>query len=567
VENIEIAAVLRELGDLLEIKGSNPFRIRAYRNAVQTINGLDRSLSEMVEAGEDLTGLPAVGKDIGAHIEELVRTGGLGRLEEVAAEVPRSLVQLVKLDGVGPKKARRLWQELKVTTLDDLEKALEAGQVEELEGFGRASVAKIARAIESYRRSGGRFRLDQVDELIRPLLAYLEDAPGAERVEVAGSYRRRKDTVGDVNVLVEAEGDGTPIADHFTAFDSVARVLSAGDTGASVELRSGLEVDLRVTPRRSFGEAMHYFTGSKEHNVRARQIARKLGLRRIAGETEEEVFGALGLPWIAPVLREDRGEVEAGRTGELPELVSPSDVRGDLHMHSTWSDGKHSVEEMALACRERGYEYLVISDHSPNLAMVQGVTAEKARDQWREIDEVNGRLDGITVLRGMEVDILRAGELDMTDEILEGLDLVLISVHSLMEMDETVMTDRVLRAMEHPAVDILAHPTGRLLGRREAYALDVEAVLQAAAEMDVAVELNANPHRLDLSDVHVRRAKELDVPVVISTDAHSISRLEHMAYGVDQARRGWLEKDDVLNTRSLEELRAWLGRRSPAGAA
>ncbi len=591
MENIEIAAVLRELGDLLEIKGSNPFRIRAYRNAVQTINSLTRPLSEMVEAGEDLTELPAVGKDIGAHIEELVRTGNLERLEEVAAEVPRSLVQLVKLEGVGPKKAKKLWQELGVTNLDELEKALAAGRVEALEGFGKTSVQKITEAIESFRRSRGRFRLDQVDELIRPLVSYLESAPGAKQVVVAGSYRRRKETVGDIDILVEAEGDGTPVVQHFVAFDSVDRVVSAGETRGSVVLRSGLEVDLRVIPHRSFGAAMHYFTGSKEHNIRARQIAQKHGMRlnewglfrvpedvdpdelgkeggeRVAGETEEEIFEALGLAWVPPVIRENRGEVELVSGGDLPSLVRLEDIRGDLHMHSTWSDGKRSIEEMAEACRGRGYDYLVISDHSPNLAMVRGVTAEKALAQWQEIDALNERLRGITILRGLEVDILRGGELDMTDEVLEGLDLVLISIHSLMDMSKSEMTDRVIRAMEHPAVDIVAHPTGRILGRREPFALDVEAVLQAASELNVAVELNANPRRLDLNDVHVHRAKELGVPVVISTDAHAIPQLDNMSYGVDQARRGWLGPDDVLNTRSLEELKGWLGRRSKAGAA
>ncbi len=585
MENIEIAAVLDELADLLEIKGSNPFRIRAYRNAVRTVSGLTRSLASMLEAGEDLTELPAVGKDMSAHIAELVETGGLTRLDEVSREVPRSLVQLVKLDGVGPKKAKKLWESLDVTTVDQLEEALRAGRVESLEGFGAISVGKILRSIEDFRRYSGRFLLSQADDLISPLVAYLSDAPGAQRVEVAGSYRRRVETIGDVDLLVQAELPAPAIMERFTGFGSVERVVSAGETRGAVVLRSGLEVDLRIVPPRSFGAALHYFTGSKEHNVALRQLAQRQGLRvnewgvfrlpegvdpedvgkedgeRVAGETEESVFEILGFPAIPPVLRENRGEIAAARSGALPEPVSLEDIRGDLHMHSTWSDGKASVQEMAEGCRARGYEYLAISDHSPALAMVQGVTPEKAAEQWAEIDRVQEGVDGITIFKSLEVDILRDGSLDMTDDVLEGLDLVLISVHSLMDMDQTTMTDRVITAMRHPQVDILAHPTGRLLGRREPYRLDVEAVLQAAVDLDVAVEINANPNRLDLNDVHARRAKELGLKVAISTDAHSVQRLDHMSYGVDQARRGWLEKKDVLNAMTVDRFREWLGRR------
>jgi DNA polymerase (family X) len=591
MENIEIVAVLEELADLLEIKGSNPFRIRAYRNAVRTVRGLTRGLEAMVNASEDLTELPAVGKDMASHIVELVTTGQLTRLDEIAEEVPRSLVQLVKLDGVGPKKVKKLWEDLDVTTMDDLERELATGRVEELDGFGKTSVEKIRQAIEAYRRNVGRFRLDTVDTLIRGLLDHMREAPGADRVEVAGSYRRRRETVGDVDILVQAEGSGAAVVEHFTRFEAVERIVAGGDTKGSVVLRSGLEVDLRVIPEESFGAAMHYFTGSKEHNVRIRQLAQRQGLRvnewgvyrvqegageeavgrdageRMGGATEEEVFDAVGMPWIPPVLREDRGEFDRSTEEDLPHLVEVSNIRGDLHMHSTWSDGKNSIEEMALCCRARGYEYFVMSDHSPALSMVGGLTAERAREQWEEVDDLNERLEGITILKGMEVDILRDGALDMDDDILEGLDLVLISIHSLMDMDKTTMTDRVLRAMEHPVVDILAHPTGRLLGKREAFALDVEAVLQAAQELDVAVEINANPIRLDLNDVYVHRAMELGVPVAINTDAHNERGLEYMSYGVDQGRRGWLEPQHVLNTRPLVEFTAWLDRRTGMSSA
>jgi DNA polymerase (family 10) len=376
------------------------------------------------------------------------------------------------------------------------------------------------------------------------------------------------------------------VVEHFAAFEGAARAEAAGPTKGSIVLGSGLQVDLRVVPARSFGAALVYFTGSKDHNVNIRTRAVREGLRvnewgvfrvpedadadelgkedgeRLAGETEEDVYAALGMAWVPPVLRENRGEVEAALARELPELVTLDDIRGDLQMHSTWSDGKASIEEMARACAERGYEYLAITDHSQAMAMVQGLTPERAREQWKELDEVRERVTEIEILRSAEVDILEDGSLDMPDEILDELDLVVISVHSFMDLDKKTMTERVLRAMAHPAVDVLAHPTGRQLGRREPFSLDVEAVLEAAAELSVAVELNANPRRLDLSDVHVHRAKELGVPVVISTDAHSPRGLDDMRFGVDQARRGWLSAADVLNTRSVEALRKWLARRA-----
>ena len=585
MENIEVADILEELGDLLEIQGSNSFRIRAYRNAVRTVRGLTRPLAAMVEAEEDLTALPAIGKDMSAHIVELIQTGALARLAEVSAEVPRSLVQLVKLDGVGPKKTKKVWESLGVTTVDELEAAVKAGRVESLEGFGATSVQKILTSIEDFRRYSGRFLISQVDELIEPLLEHMRDAPGAERIEVAGSYRRRKETIGDVDLLVQAELPAPAVMEHFTAFGSVQRVVAAGDTRGSVVLRSGLEVDLRVIPERSFGAALHYFTGSKEHNIAIRQVAQRQGLRvnewgvfrlpegvdpeevgkedgeRVAGESEPSVFEALGLGWVPPVLRENRGEVESAREGSLPDLVTLEDIQGDLHMHSTWSDGKASIEEMARACKARGYRYLAMSDHSPALAMVGGITPERAVDQWEEIARVQEGLDGITIFKSLEVDILRDGSLDMTDEVLENLDLVVVSVHSLMDMDRVRMTDRVIAAIQHPQVDILAHPTGRLLARREPFQIEIEEVLQAARDLDVAVEINASPHRLDLNDVHAHRAKELGVKVGINTDAHSVQRLAHMSYGVDQARRAWLNKGDVLNTMTLKQFEKWLNRR------
>ena len=587
MENVEIAALLDELADVLEIKGANPFRVRAYRNAVRTIERSTRRLTEIVEAGEPLTRLPGVGKEIDRSIQELLETGRLRLLEELWGEVPRSVVQLVEVGGVGPKRARKLWDELRVESIDMLEAEILAGRVQALEGFGERSCRKILRAIASHRSRRGRYLRAEVEPFVETLAAYVRAAPGVEEVQVAGSFRRVRETVGDVDLLARCDGDGRDVVAHFTAFPGALRVEAAGATKGSLVLRSGLQVDLRVIPSVSFGAALHYFTGSKEHNVRIRTLAVKRGLRinewgvfrpsdggdeggeggsdfgeRVGGESEHEVFRAVGLPWIPAELREDRGEIEAAREARLPGLLLREDIRGDLQMHSTWSDGRHSIEAMALACRELGYEYMAITDHSQSLTLTGGLTPERVKRQWEEIDDVRERVGGLLLLRSLEVDILKDGTLDMPDWVLQGLDLVVVSVHSFMDMEEAAMTERVIRALRHPEVDVLAHPTGRLIRRRSPYALDVEAVLQAAAELDVAVELNASPERLDLSDVHVQRARELGVKVAIDTDAHSVRELGMMRYGVEQARRGWLGSEDVLNAMPLQAFRGWLSRKT-----
>ncbi len=581
MENIEIAAVLQEFGDLLEIKGSNPFRIRAYRNAVRTINDLTRSLASMVEDEEDLTELPGIGKEMANHIRELVEWGELTALEALGEQVPRSLTDLIRLDGVGPKKAKRLWEELEVTSIDELEEALEADQVAGLPGFGKKSAEKIGRSIQDFRKHQGRFLLSDVDVLIQPLLRHLEEDDRVERVEVAGSYRRRRETVGDIDLLVLCEEGQEQVMERFQAFPGAMRIEAAGGTKGRIVLRSGLPVDLRIIPRDSFGAALHYFSGSKEHNVAVRTLGVKKGLKineygvfsegegggggpegeKIGGSEETDVFESVGLPWISPLLRENRGEIEAAKEGRLPGTLELRHIRGDLQMHSTWSDGANTLQEMVEVCRDRGYEYHSITDHSQAVTVAGGMKPPQVREQWEEVEKVRETVDGIHLFRSLEVDILKDGSLDMPDEILAGLDLVLVSVHSFMNMPMTEMTDRVIRALEHPEVDILAHPTGRILNRREPFAMDVDAVLSAAANLDVAVELNAHPSRLDLHDRHLRRAKELGVKVAISTDAHSAQDLDLMRYGVDQARRGWLEPGDVLNAMNLEDFQAWRNRR------
>ena len=578
MQNAELAAALDDVADLLELKGSNRFQIRAYRTAARTVETLSRSVAAMIRAGEDPAALPGVGSRIAGYLRELVETGTLAMLDELGREFPPGLIQLTRLPGLGPKKTAALWESLRLGSVEELEEAIKDGRVATVRGFGPASTAKLLETIVATRGARERTLRTHAERLLAGILTWMKDAPGLLAIEVAGSMRRRVETVADVDLLARAEGDSTPVVAHFAAFPGAARVEAQGSTKGSIVLRSGLQVDLRVIPGESWGAALHYFTGSKEHNVRIRQLARKRGLKvsewgvfrgeegseeRIAGATEEELFGALDLAWIPPELREDRGEFEAAAKGALPRLLELRDLKGDLQMHSTWSDGRYTIEQMALACRALGYEYFAMTDHSGGaLAMVNGLTAERARAQWAEIDEVRGRVDGIRILRSMEVDILKDGSLDMDDETLAGLDLVVVSVHSFMKMDGADMTERVIEALRHPEVDILGHPTGRILSRRPPFAIDMDAVLVAAAELDVAVEINASPNRLDLSDVHAFRARELGVRLVVSTDAHTKRELENMRYGVDQARRAWCAAGHVLNTLPWNEFSAWLNRRA-----
>ncbi len=578
MENVDIAHVLEDIATLLEIKGSNPFRIRAYQNAARTVEEHTTPLRVLVEQEADLTELPSIGKDIAGYIRELLTTGKLGLLDELTGEIPSSLIELTRLPGVGAKKTRRLWEALDVRTIDDLERVARAGEVAELDGFGEKSQQKILDGIAGYRRRQGRFRLAEAEQYVEPLLEYLARHEHIERVEVAGSYRRRRETVGDIDLLAIST-QAADVMEYFREYPEVRRVELSGDTKSTVVLRSGLQVDLRVLPAESYGAAMQYFTGSKEHNVKLRTRAVAQGLTvseygvfraseedteqqtPLAGREERDVYGAVGLPWIPPELREDRGEIEAAADDALPRLLTLDDLRGDLQMHSTWSDGKQSIEEMLTACVARGYEYFAITDHSKALAMTGGLDAAKLREQWIEIEEIQARHDEIRILRGMEVDILRDGSLDLEDELLAELDVVLVSVHSLLDLPAAKQTARILAALEHPEVNVLAHPTGRLINRRDPMQLDVDEVLQAAAEHGVVVELNAHPDRLDLKDTHLIRAKELGLAVAISTDAHRTDDLDLIRFGVDQARRGWLTPDDVINTLPLDPLLSALEKR------
>ncbi|HEX3556190.1 MAG TPA: DNA polymerase/3'-5' exonuclease PolX [Thermoanaerobaculia bacterium] len=570
MDNPEIARIFEEVADVLEIQGANPFRIRAYRNAVRTVESLTTPLRKWVEENRPLTDLPGIGKEMANHVREMVATGTLGFRDELLAEVPRSLVELMRLPNLGPKKAKKIHDELKIGSVDELEAAAQAGLIAGLPGFGAKSQEKILAGIAEYRQHGSRFLLPAAERRVEPLLGYLRESPELERLEVAGSYRRRKETVGDIDLLAIAS-QPVPVMERFRGYPQVDKVLNAGDTKSTVVLGSGLQVDLRVVPADCYGAALVYFTGSKEHNVKLRRRAVERGLRIseygvfreqadgegergdwLAGREEADVYAAVGLAWIPHELREDRGEIEAAAAGRLPDLIRVQDLRGDLHMHSTWSDGRNSIEEMVAACAARGYEYMVISDHSKSLSMTGGLDAYRLRLQWHEIDQVRSRHPEIRILRAMEVDILVDGALDLEDEMLAGLDLVLVSLHSRLDLPGEQQTARVLKALEHPEVNVFCHPTARLINRRKPVDMDLDLVLRRAAELGVAVELNSSPNRLDLKDTHLRLARDLGCKVVIDTDAHRTGELDLMRYGVEQARRAGLTAGDVVNTLPFE---------------
>jgi DNA polymerase (family 10) len=568
VENIEIARAFERVAALLELEGANPFRVRAYENAARVIAEHGEPLQRLVEEDADLTAIQGIGKDIAARIRELVREGSLELLSDLERDVPPTLLELTRLPGFGPKRTRKVWRSLGVTTLGELERAAKDGRLAHLEGFGEKTQGKVLEGIARLASRERRFRLSDADAYVRPLLAYMREAPGIRRLEAAGSFRRRRETIGDIDLLAFAHDPAAAMA-HFTNWEKVATVEGAGDTRGTVVLRSGLQV-----PARSYGAALVYFTGSKAHNIRLRKRAIERGLKVseygvfeeggdgegkwIAGVEEADVYEALGLPWIAPELREDRGEIEAAEHGRLPRLIESEDIRGDLQMHSTWSDGKASLEAMVTACEKLGYEYMAITDHSKSLAVTGGLDADKLRRQWQEIVEVAARHPALRILRGMEVDILKDGTLDLEDEMLDRLDVVVVSVHSHFDLSEKEQTARVLKALQHPAATILAHPTGRLIGERDPFPIDMEEVLACAAENGVAVEINAQPERLDLRDAHAMRAAELGVKLVVNTDAHSEANLHVMHYGIEQARRAWLGPGEVLNTLPLDRLVASL---------
>ena len=563
--NADIAAVFEEIADLLEIEGANPFRIRAYRNAAQTIGALSTEAYVLLEKKEDLTELPGIGRDLAGKIEEIVATGHCTLLDRLHTELPPAVTELLKVPGLGPKRVRHLYHDLDVQTVEQLYCAARDGRIRALPGFGDKIELNILQAIEALADQKGRFKLAVAAQYAEPLRSFLEGVPGVKEATVAGSYRRMRETVGDLDIVVTA-APGSDVMEHFTGYEEVAETLAVGGTRASVILKCGLQVDLRLVADESYGAALHYFTGSKAHNIAVRYIAQKKGLKineygvfrgknRMAGKTEESVYRAVGLSFIPPELRENRGEIDMARGRKLPRLVELGDLRGDLHVHTKATDGHNTLREMAHAGKSHGLEYIAVTDHSRELRVARGLDPLRLKRQCDEIDALNEELKGITLLKGIEVDILEDGSLDLPNHVLAQLDLVVGAVHSKFELSRARQTERILRAMEHPHFTILAHPGGRLIPKRQPYDVDMPRIIREAGRRGCFLELNAQPERLDLFDIYCQMAKEEGVLVSINSDAHSTFDFANLRFGIGQARRGWLEKQNVLNTRSLEELR------------
>jgi DNA polymerase (family 10) len=568
--NTEIADALDEVANLLELEQANAFRIRAYRNAARVVRGLGGEVSTLLARGEDLSELPGIGRDLAGKIKELASTAHLPMLDELRRHLPSIALDLLKLPSLGPRRVKTLCQTLDIHSIEQLHRALLDGRVHHLPGFGPSLEKKLLQAIEDRPKGPARFKLAAVEGLAVPLLEYLKAAPGLEQAAIAGSYRRCQETVGDIDIVAAAP-DGPPVIEWFAKYPEIARVAAMGPTRGTVVLRSGLQVDLRVVPAASYGAALHYFTGSKAHNIAIRRMGQERGLkineygvfrgrRLVGGETEAEVYAAVDLPFIPPELRENRGEIEAAAAGKLPTLLELRDLRGDLHMHSTATDGHDNIAEMAQAARAEGLEFIAITEHSRRITMAHGLDPAALRRQMAEIDRLNAEAPGITILKGIEVDILENGKLDLPDSVLGELDLVIAAIHSRFNLSREQQTERILRAMENPHFTILAHPTGRLIGERPPYDVDMMRLIAAARARGCFLELNAHPDRLDLTDIHCRMAKEAGVLVSVATDAHRTTELSYLRFGVGQARRGWLGPEDVLNARPLAELRPLLRR-------
>jgi len=570
VDNASIAQVLGEIADLLEIKGENAFKIRAYRSAADTVATTGEALARMTDT--QLRAIPGIGKDLAARIRELADTGASTYHRGLLEEFPPAMLDLLRLQGVGPKTVARLYATLGVTSLDDLAAAARAGRIRAMAGMGAKKEAQILKAVEDRQRDQGRHLLADTAAVCEELLGHLRAHDAEAEFIPVGSLRRGRDTCGDIDVLCIG-GHGETVMAAFVAHPRVERVLGQGDTKSSVRLRGGFQADLRRVEPESRGAAMQYFTGSKAHNIELRDRALQRGYRlneyglfrvddasRIAGDTEEGIYGALGLRWVEPELREHRGELQAAEQASLPSLVTRGDLRGDLHMHTTESDGRETLESMAAAAHRLGYEYIAITDHSKSLAMANGLDERRALEHARRIRALNGRFEGLTLLAGIECDILADGTMDLADDCLAELDIVVASIHSHFAQDEAQMTDRVLRALECRWVDVLGHPTGRRLLQREGIKLRMEEVAAAATAAGVALEINSQIERLDLDDGHVKLALDKGARLVVSSDAHFLPALDWVRWGIQMARRGWATRQDILNTRSLAELRPLLRR-------
>ena len=568
MKNEFIAVQFELLADLLEIQGANPFRIRAYRNAARTISSTSESLSDLVATKQDLTQFAGIGKDLAKQIEEITTKGQHSALEELRKQIPGGVLDMLRIPGVGPKKVSVFFNELGLKSLEDLKAACEAGRLSKLKGFGKKTEESILANIATATEQSQRASISDARAAAEAIVEDLQKLKEVGQVAVAGSCRRRKETCGDLDVLATCSDSGPPM-DCLAAHPLVESVLQRGETKQRVRLKTGMELDLRVVPEESFGAAMQYFTGSKEHNVVVRQRAKDLGLKlneygvfrddvQVAGRTEEEVYAAVGLPWFPPELRENRHEFEWADAGKLPELVTLTDIKGDLHMHTTASDGAATIEQMAIAARERGLKYIAITDHSKRVSMANGLDANRLRKHWEDIRRIRETISGIEILCGIECDILEDATMDLPDDVLAEADWVIAVLHYGLKQPGDQIMKRLMTAVTNPHVDIIGHCTGRMIGRREGADINFSELLKAAADNQVMMEINAHPSRLDLDDIHAAAAKDLGIPIVISTDSHSVNGFEVLEYGVDQARRAGLTKDDVANTRTLKEFRKLL---------
>ena len=565
IQNNDITILLRKIADLLSIKGADEFRIRSYRDAASTIEKLNEDLNDKVQKGDDLTELPDIGDSIADKIKEIVKTGSLDQLQKLEKEVPPQLTELLNIEGLGPERVNDLYRELNIESMDDLEEAVKNEKIRDIEGFGTKTEDKIRKELKRKRSQADRTLYSKAEEYAVPLIKYMRENKEVKKAEIGGSFRRKKETIGDLDILVAGD-EAESISDHLKSFENVEEVIKEGESRTSVLLQSGLRVDLAIVKEKQFGSALQYFTGSKEHSIKLRERAagRDLKLneygvfdaddKRIAGKTEDEVYECLGLEFIEPELRENNGEIKAAENGDLPKLINADDIKGDLHMHTTYTDGDHSIEEMAQAAIEAGHDYIAITDHSKRVSVAGGLDADELRESWKEIDKINEKIDEITILKGLEVDILKDGTPDLADDVLKEADICIASVHYHLDLDIEEQTERIIRVLENHPIDILGHPTGRLIQEREEMKLDMERIMDTAAEQNVFMEINSNPHRLDLKPEFIRLAKQKGVMCVISTDAHNTAELTNQKYGLFQARRGWLEKDDVLNTLEIDDL-------------
>ncbi len=571
ISNIEIAGIINQLADLLEIQSYNAFKIRAYRNAAREIENIASDLSQMVKDKVDITELPAIGEHIAQKIIEIVTTGKLSKLEDLKKSFPPHILDILKIEGIGPKRAKVLYETLHIGSFEDLRKAALAHKIRELDGFDEKLEKKILEKTVLAKKIGKRFMYSVAEPHAKALVAYLEKSRDILKVLAAGSFRRRKETVGDLDIIATSKNP-VVVMKYFVKYPDVKEIVSQGDTRSTVILNNDMQVDFRCVQEESYGAALHYFTGSKSHNIAIRKMAIDKGLKvneygifkgeqKIAGLSEEEMYKTMGFSYIEPELRENRGELEAAKEGKLPHLIDLEDIRGDLHMHTTYSDGQNSIKEMAEFAKKRGYEYIAITDHSKHLAIVHGMDESRLREQIEEIDKINEILDDITILKSIEVDILEDGSLALPDTVLKELDMVVAGVHDKFNLSSEKQTQRILKAMENPYFSILAHPTGRLINEREAYKVDMNLLFKEVKKRGCFLEINAQPKRLDLNDIYAKSAKEMGIKFAISTDSHNKVSMQYIKYGIFQARRGWIEKKDVINALSLRELKKILNKK------